>query len=279
MGITDYQYLLKQKNANLPYVISNSYGDHENTVPEAYAKRVCNMIGMMGMRGRTILESSGDEGTGAVCRTNVGKTRPEFTPQFPGTCPYVTAIGGTQFTSPEWAWNASSGGFSNYFKQPSYQKKAVNTYLTKYISSKAMEYYSSNKYANFSGRGFPDISAHSLYPYYLTVINGSAVPNGGTSAASPVVAAIMSLLNDALLRKGKSPLGFVNPLLYGKASSTLNDITHGAAVGCAGVDLQTGEKIKGAGIIPYASWNATVGWDPATGLGTPNFQKMLSMLA
>lgn len=40
-----YQYLLSQKNKDLPYVISNSYGDHENTVPEKYAKRVCNMIG------------------------------------------------------------------------------------------------------------------------------------------------------------------------------------------------------------------------------------------
>ncbi len=43
-----YQYLLAQPNSNLPYVISNSYGDNENTVPERYAQRVCNMIGMMG---------------------------------------------------------------------------------------------------------------------------------------------------------------------------------------------------------------------------------------
>ena len=130
---TDYQYLLSQKNKDLPYVISNSYGDHENTVPEKYAKRVCNMIGMMGMRGRTILESSGDEGVGAVCRSNTGDMHPEFTPQFPGTCPYVTAVGGTQFVNPEVAWNASSGGFSFYFPAPGYQKSAVKTYLNDYI--------------------------------------------------------------------------------------------------------------------------------------------------
>lgn len=159
-----YQYLLSQPNSEIPYVISNSYGDHENTVPEKYAKRVCNMIGMMGLRGRTILESSADEGVGAVCRNNVAPYEPQFTPQFPPTCPYVTAVGGTQFYNPEYAWNASSGGFSNYFKQPWYQKAAVDTYLNEHISPATKEYYASNNYTDFSGRGFPDVAAHSLYP-------------------------------------------------------------------------------------------------------------------
>nr|POE47836.1 tripeptidyl-peptidase sed4 [Quercus suber] len=138
-----YQYLLSQPNSNLPYVISNSYGDHENTVPEKYAKRVCNMIGMMGLRGRTILESSGDEGVGAVCLANDGSNAPQFTPQFPG-------------------------GFSNYFPTAWYQKKAVGTYLNNHISAATKQYYSSNHYTNFAGRGFPDISAHSLYPEYVS---------------------------------------------------------------------------------------------------------------
>lgn len=269
-----YTYLLSQPNDKLPYVISNSYGDHENTVPEKYARRVCNMIGLMGLRGRTILESSGDEGVGAVCRNNQAPFQAQFTPQFPGTCPYVTAVGGTQFVNPEAAWNASSGGFSFYFKQPWYQKQAVSTYLNKYINPVAKKYYSTNNYTDFAGRGFPDISAHSLYPDYLTVINGTAVPNGGTSAAAPVVAALFALLNDARFRAGLPALGFVNPFLYARGFAGLNDITTGAAVGCGGVDLQNGIVIAGAGIIPYASWNATVGWDPATGLGTPDFQKL-----
>ena len=159
-----YQYLLSQPSSKLPWVISNSYGDHENTVPIKYAQRICSQIGMLGMRGRTILHSTGDEGVGAVCRANTGSKKPQFTPQFPTTCPYVTSVGGTQFFSPEHAWNASGGGFSNYFAMPSYQKAAVNTYLTKYITKSTKHYYSSNDYANFSGRGLPDISAHSLYP-------------------------------------------------------------------------------------------------------------------
>lgn len=62
---------------------------------------------------------------------------------------------------------AAKGGFSNYFPTAWYQKTAIKTYLTKYISTATKDYYSSNHYTNFSGRGFPDISAHSLYPEYV----------------------------------------------------------------------------------------------------------------
>lgn len=209
-----YQYLLSQNNSDLPYVISNSYGDIENTVPLKYAKRVCNLIGMMGMRGRSILESSGDLGVGAVCLTSQGPRARQFDAVFPATCPYITSVGGLQFYNPENAWNASSGGFSMYFTQPSYQKTSVNTYLTKYIPAATKNYYSSNNFTDFSGRGFPDVSAHSLYPFYLTVIGGQAEPNGGTSAASPVFAAVIALVNDALLSAGKPALGFVSLLLH-----------------------------------------------------------------
>jgi tripeptidyl-peptidase-1 len=63
--------------------------------------------------------------------------------------------------SPEVAWNASSGGFSNYFSRAWYQNSAVEKYLTN-VTQETKEYYS--KYADFKGRGFPDVSAHSLYP-------------------------------------------------------------------------------------------------------------------
>lgn len=84
----------------------------------------------------------------------------------------------------------------------------------------------------------------------------------------------MALLNDARIRAGKPVIGFANPWLYSIAKSSLVDITSGGALGCNGTNLQSGEVIPGAGIIPYASWNATVGWDPVTGLGVPDFQRM-----
>lgn len=82
---------------------------------------------------------------------------------------------------------------------------------------------------------------------------------------------MIALLNDVRFRAGKPALGFINPLLYSLKGAGLTDVTKGAALGCQGTDLQNGLKIPGAGIIPYASWNATVGWDPVTGLGVPNF--------
>ncbi|KAF6233137.1 hypothetical protein HO173_008681 [Letharia columbiana] len=270
-----YQYLLSQPNSALPNVITNSYGDDEQTVPEKYAKRVCYMIGQLGLRGISVLESAGDTGVGAPCQSNDGKKTPQFTPQFPGTCPYITAVGGTQSIEPEIAWVAGSGGFSNYFPRPEYQAAAVSTYLNDHISAATKDYFSA--FTNFANRGFPDVSAHSLTPDYAVVVNAAADLSGGTSAAAPVFSSVIALLNDARFRAGKPPLGFLNPWLYAIGFTGLTDITGGQSVGCNGIDGQTGAPVPGGSIIPYASWNATEGWDPVTGLGVPNFEKLLAL--
>ncbi|KAI0866808.1 peptidase S8/S53 domain-containing protein [Xylaria cubensis] len=264
-----YSFLLNKTNEELPQVISNSYGDDE----QSYAKRVCDMIGMLGLRGITVIESTGDTGTGAACLSNDGKKRLEFTPGFPASCPFITAVGGTEAWAPEIAWIGSSGGFSNYFARPWYQQDAVDTYLEKRIPPRTRAYYES--YTNFSGRAFPDISAHSLSPNYLFINSNETGQTGGTSAAAPVVAGVIALLNDARLQAGKPTMGFINPFLYSLESEHLFDITAGKAVGCNGYNMQTGGLVRGGGKIPWASWNGTLGWDPVTGMGTPDFQKML----
>jgi len=76
----------------------------------------------------------------------------------------------------------------------------------------------------------------------------------GTSASAPTASAVLSLVNDALLAAGKSPLGFLNPWLYTKGFEACTDITNGSAIGC-GTD----------------GFPAVEGWDPVTGFGTPFF--------
>lgn len=64
-------------------------------------------------------------------------------------------------------------------------------------------------------------------------------------------------------------LGFLNPFLYSTGAAALNDITEGASSGCDDVGYD--------GQIKNAGWSAEVGWDAATGLGTPDFGKLLAL--
>lgn len=88
------------------------------------------------------------------------------------------------------------------------------------------------------------------------------------SASTPTVAAIIALLNDARLRNGLSSLGFLNPLLYGKGTGGLNDIVGRSSKGC-----------QNQNITPPAGWKVTKGWDPVTGLGTPDFRMLKAIVS
>ncbi|EGP82911.1 uncharacterized protein MYCGRDRAFT_50687 [Zymoseptoria tritici IPO323] len=263
-----FRFLLSQENKDLAYVISNSYGRRELTYEKSYARRVCNMIGncMLGLRGRTILTSSGDQGVGAACRANTGAMQAEFVPTFPGMKTVTIAVNRTQELDPPTAMNRSGGGFSNFFPQAFYQKPAIDAYLSQGILPEAKEYFASNNYTDFLGRGYPDLAADMDNPRIAGFYNGERGPNGGTSASAPAVAAVIALLNDVRLRAGKPALGFINPLIYALKGEGFTDITRGSTVGCNG-----SRNITGQAIIPYAGWNATEGWDPTTGWGIPNF--------
>lgn len=270
-----YRYLLSKSNADLPQVLTNSYGDEEDSVPYNYAQLTCTMIGLLGLRGITVLESSGDLGVGAGCLAPDYKTV-EFNAIFPATCPYLTSVGGTVDVTPEIAWDGSSGGFSKYFPRPAYQDGAIAAYL-KTVSSDTYEYY--GQYTNWTGRGFPDVAAHSVSPDYQVVYAGQLSRSGGTSAASPVWAGVVGLLNDARFKAGKPALGWLNPLIYAFGPKILTDITGGYSVGCNGMNTQSGgSEPAGSGIVPGARWNATAGWDPTTGYGTPDFEKMKELV-
>jgi subtilase family serine protease len=92
-------YILAQDN--VPQVISTSYGDDEQTVPESYARRACHGFAQLGARGVSVLFSSGDFGVGSngTCFSNTNPDQRKFLPAFPAGCPWVTTVGGTKSTS------------------------------------------------------------------------------------------------------------------------------------------------------------------------------------
>lgn len=138
---------------------------------------------------------------------------------------------------------------------PSYQATAVKAYLDKKPE------IGSKKYAS-GGRATPDVSL--LGENFAVVANGRTGGVGGTSASTPSWGAIISLLNEACLSAsgGSKTLGFVNPLFYSNPDA-FSDITMG--------NNAIGEN-EGNG------WKATEGWDAVTGLGSPNFSKLQTVV-
>ncbi|KAF8258987.1 subtilisin-like protein [Lactarius quietus] len=239
----------------VPQTIVATYGGNENSAPIEYEARICILLGALSARGVSVLFSSGNLGVGpddCTVTDSFGNVYVQFTPVFPASCPYVTTVGGTTSKDPEIAASLSGGGFSNYFPRPDYQDKAME----KFMKNLGGQY---NGFYNAEGRGYPDISAQALD--FITISQQQLMLRSGTSCATPTVGAIISLLNDYRLSQGKRPLGFLNPWLYGGGLAGLNDITSGSNPGC------------GTNGFP-----AIVGWDPVTGLGTPDFEKLLRIV-
>lgn len=164
-------YLLDLPDEELPAVLSTSYGEDEQTLPDSYTNTTCGLFAQLGARGVSIIFSSGDEGVGSACETNDGTNKTRFNPIFPASCPFVTSVGGTYRTNPERAVSFSSGGFSERFPRPSYQDKAVSSYLS-VLGDKWDGLY------NPEGRGFPDVSAQAHA--FVVRDHGSFVSVDGT---------------------------------------------------------------------------------------------------
>lgn len=145
----------------------------------------------------------------------------------------MTSVGATT-SIPETSAFFSSGGFSDVFLRPSYQSAAVSAYLARLGTTNAGLF-------NASGRAFPDLAAQGTD--FEVFVGGQAFLISGTSCSSPLVAAMLALVNARLPR----PLGFVNPLLYGAAAQAgvFNDVATGSNPGCG-----------------TAGFPALEGWDP-----------------
>merc|ERR1711937_899832 len=248
-----------------PYVVSLSYGSQKiDFCDGATRTRLSEDVQKLGAMGVTVVIASGDDGSGGMSRQ--GSNNGKLSPSFPASIPSALAVGATFFESglsgEEMATTqfGSGGGFSYDYVVPSYQTDAIKAYLAKNPKT------GNGQYAKY-GRGSPDVSLlGEQFEVYTSGWNGGLLKMavGGTSASTPSWGAIISLLNEECLSAsgGSKTLGFVNPLFYQNADA-FNDITKGS---------------NAIGNNAASGWKCTSGWDAATGLGTPKFTNLQSVV-
>ncbi|POS70995.1 Pro-kumamolisin [Diaporthe helianthi] len=253
------------QDATYPDEMPMGYQGPQNCGGFAATKVISTSSGDYGVAGN---DGQCIDGPGINAKYNNG-TSGRFNPGFPGTCPYVTAVGATQVkpnasiaddlatgVQPEEACETviySGGGFSNVFPLPDYQADAVHGWFADNPPPYGADRFNNSQQT----RAFPDISANGAK--YVVAVNGNFSLLYGTSASSPTLGSILTLINQERLKVGKSSIGFVNPVAYANPE-IFNDITEGTNQGCG---------TKGFSSAP--------GWDPVTGLGTPNYPKMLKL--
>ncbi len=238
-------------------VISLSWGENDVGVYNAYANTCqsgCNattdgsyellhpVFQAAALEGITVLSATGD--CGAAAGTSGVST------DYPASDPYVVGVGGTDLTlsgSNGWSSEVGWGGNSSGATSPgcSNQGGSGGGY-----SSFPRPYWQSGTgiSTNQTVRGEPDVAAIAGGGGVMTVYSGFEVAAQGTSVACPIWA---GLVTDIVSYAG-APLGFVNPALYAAAagptgSKAFHDITSG-----------------------NNGYAAARGWDPVTGLGSPN---------
>jgi len=255
---------------DVPLVHSISYGAQGDYPSESYRERLDTEFQKLGLRGLSIIIASGDSGAGCLYRGGSPgfEDLPPcyFAASYPAVSAYITSVGATEFitgnTGPEAAVSQfkSGGGWDISFPRPSYQDAAVKAYLATASKLPSYGYNSSN-------RATPDVSA--LGSEYFQVINGGSLePVGGTSASTPTFSAIVTLLNQIRLDKNSPPLGFLNQWIY----------QTWAAHSDAFFDVVVGNNLLVCCQSQPSGFETAPGWDPVTGVGTPNFAVLSTLV-
>ena len=262
-GTTDRDFLdaiteAVHDKVNNPSVISISWGGPEASATAVFQTEFDQTLQSAAALGITVTVASGDDGA-ADEGPNEWDNRTHA--DFPASSPHVLACGATRIQvsgnhiSTESVWNehaadteqdsfgSSGGGISSFFPVPPYQASVA---LPKDITT------------GKTGRGIPDVSGDGdPASGYLVRVDGEEFPIGGTSAVAPLWAGLIALINQKLKRR----VGFINPLLYGNPSALR--------------DIVVGDNKVGSSHIGYS---AASGWDPCTGLGSPDGAKLLAVL-
>ena len=264
-------------NQDRAQVIAVSWGECEWAQGAASAGAENTLFEQAAVQGQSIVAASGDSGS-EDCNTIDGVAGPQPAVDDPASQPYVTGVGGTSLTAigprpTESVWNladgpfppgAGGGGVSSFWPMPANQLTASPSLDVLQASSSGAPCGRAGGYC----RQVPDVSADAdPGTGYLIYWNGSPglsdLPSGwqgigGTSAGAPVWAALIALA-DASRSCAGSSVGFANPLLYRAAGSEyasgFNDVVSGNN------DL-TGTS--------NGEFDASPGYDMASGLGTPN---------
>jgi subtilase family serine protease len=201
----------------------------------------------------TVVASSGDTGV-------ISDNGPPEQVSLPASDPLVLGVGGTALDASistgayhgEMAWNAdtetSAGGYSSLFPRPAYQDGVPRIGRM---------------------RGVPDVAADAdaSTAMALTFSGGVLLPAQGTSAATPLWAAVIALAD----QDARQHLGFANPAIYA--------IAHSPAYQRAFHDVVTGDNSVFWPTGLFTGYQAGRGWDPVTGWGSPNAQILVPLLA
>jgi hypothetical protein len=265
------QYAVDQ---DLAPVLSVSYGGCEAGSPTSFR----SVAQQANAEGITWMNAAGDSGAaGCDWDATVATHGPSVI--FPADIPEVTAVGGTEFNeSGSSGWNAQNGATwasaTGYLAEKAWNDSSLGQGIAAGGGGASAAF---SKPWWQTGPGVPDdkardvpdvaLSASGAHDGYLIYANGSLMAVGGTSAASPSFAGIVTLLNHYLILNGaqtKSGLGNINPNLYAlapTAGAPFHDITAGDNI----VPCATGSTGCVDGSFGY---KAGAGYDLATGLGS-----------
>jgi subtilase family serine protease len=273
-----YDILKKWADTDKDKVLSVSWGSCEAKVAPANVAAQEALFEQANAQGQTVFAAAGDNGS-TGCSTDT-TPNPRVSATSPASEPYVIAVGGTSLDDTssgileEVAWNdsndligdgAGGGGVSALWCMPKYQH---NTAIPGLINGHSVKDASSSCASKYR-REVPDVSALADPDYgYAVYYDGSWVPIGGTSAATPLWAAIAALTDASPFCAAYAAKGAFLPqtlyavaatyhrYIYTRGPQGLDDIT-------SGNNDYTPSGYSG-GLYPAAK-----GYDMATGLGSP----------